>query len=45
MLVIHLSEEEKGDVKVEKAALHPPVKLLKKVMLFLPDRGKELPNA
>lgn len=45
LLVIHLTQEEKGDVKIEKAALHLRMKLLKKVMLFLPGQGNELPDA
>lgn len=34
MLVAHVTEEEKGDVKIEKAALHLHFKLLKKVISF-----------
>lgn len=34
MLVIHLTEAEKGDVKTEKAALHLHLKFLTKVVSY-----------
>ena len=34
MLVTHVTEEEKGDVEIEKAALRLHLKLLKKVISF-----------